>query len=758
MAAFYLPRACFSFDAYTDTTMDDDVYSYYEQRQHQQQQPLDNTFNSETTQQQKTTQLLFRGSQSWDVSARQQPATAAAASGARTIRPDAFRKKAFLRKPPMMTPMKTTTTTDTTTNVALHCNPARIGIEREDALDILSCLVERGISLKYEDCLLNMDAVVTEWKARFAGNDEEANVLDVLVKSHEYALEMHRVSKSASSWLKSIGRLSNDDDINSSSDDNGKSNGNAKPSNATATFDITTLATNAMLHAAQMEAMEMSDLANRLNEELATCRAEIGRLRSAANTTTFRSPNRSILDESDEQRHNHPINNNNHGSFDTASPIFECDDDGLDVPIFDEDMPREPPRVRSALKEAKASFPKLRGERLLRTTDSGVSDKGSGSATSKSPRGLDWIKAESENFITEWKDLDPPLPPPPDHALRSPIVAAVLESWTDDTSLHESLLSWIEHLLDGGDPTAIPPLTLSSLDHQVRDGLVMHVIPLLLRIPGIQVDVRSRSQRTTTYDLAVTVDPVGLFLPSLDTTRRHFHTPARAGTTISTTNSSTYSSTTALISNKSGRPFTFDHDGGGGGSVQRASSRMSYDEMADGHMDGTPAANNPSQGMFMSALGGALGGFLSLRKGQLSPVPDNNMHAILDSPSRPNFITTERPSGVDMMGANDNNDSNQPYHRVVAAPCGRLGITFVEYRGHAMVSDVSPQSPLVGWIFPSDVLIAIDERPVSGMRVRDIIVLLKERADKPRALRVISSHDMAELTLNTSSIVNDGSG
>jgi hypothetical protein len=44
---------------------------------------------------------------------------------------------------------------------------------------------------------------------------------------------------------------------------------------------------------------------------------------------------------------------------------------------------------------------------------------------------------------------------------------------------------------------------------------------------------------------------------------------------------------------------------------------------------------------------------------------------------------------------------------------------------------------------------------VSGMRVRDIIKVLKDRKERPRALRVISSHDMTELTLNTSNL-HDG--
>jgi C-terminal processing protease CtpA/Prc len=93
-------------------------------------------------------------------------------------------------------------------------------------------------------------------------------------------------------------------------------------------------------------------------------------------------------------------------------------------------------------------------------------------------------------------------------------------------------------------------------------------------------------------------------------------------------------------------------------------------------------------------------------------------------------------------------EEQQPYHRVVSAPPGRIGVTFVEFRGHAMVSDVAMDSPLSGWVFPSDVLIAVDEIPVSGMRVRDIVKILSNRKDRQRAMRVISSHAMNELTMS----------
>ena len=108
------------------------------------------------------------------------------------------------------------------------------------------------------------------------------------------------------------------------------------------------------------------------------------------------------------------------------------------------------------------------------------------------------------------------------------------------------------------------------------------------------------------------------------------------------------------------------------------------------------------------------------------------------------------PAGDRMAELDD-----QPYHRVVSAPPGRIGMTFVELRGHAVVSDVAPDSPLSSWVFPSDILIAVDEVPVSGMRVRDIIKVLTNRKDRQRALRVISSHAMNEFTLNQSALADE---
>lgn len=135
-------------------------------------------------------------------------------------------------------------------------SPERIELEREDALDILACLVERGVSWKQETVSSGDDADVgtgqqedgdgakedspkrqtqdlgspspstsdiaaivkelqdlslAEEKLGDFYDNSEAHMkrklaLEELLRSHEYAVEMKRASLSASSWLKSIGR------------------------------------------------------------------------------------------------------------------------------------------------------------------------------------------------------------------------------------------------------------------------------------------------------------------------------------------------------------------------------------------------------------------------------------------------------------------------------------------------------------------------------------------------------------------------
>ena len=145
----------------------------------------------------------------------------------------------------------------------------------------------------------------------------------------------------------------------------------------------------------------------------------------------------------------------------------------------------------------------------------------------------------------------------------------------------------------------------------------------------------------------------------------------------------------------------------------------------------------------------AVGGLLGRRKAQ-QPTNRKNEGQVPNSSNISPLLNTEKSEDSSSSRAATNED-DQPYHRVVSAPPGKIGITFVQYRGHAMISDVLQGSPLLGWVFPSDILIAIDEIPCSGMRVVEIVKLLTARKERQRALRLISSHAMTELLITQES-------
>ena len=130
-----------------------------------------------------------------------------------------------------------------------------------------------------------------------------------------------------------------------------------------------------------------------------------------------------------------------------------------------------------------------------------------------------------------------------------------------------------------------------------------------------------------------------------------------------------------------------------------------------------------------NSIMGSISGAFGLLSRQRKPSPEESIE-----PST--FQTPYRESNLH-MSSND---------RVVSAPPGKIGITFMDYRGFAMVSNVAQNSPLAGWVFESDVLIAIDDVPVSGLRTRDIVKLLTNRACQQRNLRMVSAVALSELT------------
>ena len=384
----------------------------------------------------------------------------------------------------------------------------------------------------------------------------------------------------------------------------------------------------------------------------------------------------------------------------------------------------------------------------------------------------------AENFTTDWNRLSP-LPPPPDHDLRSPIVADLLTQWTNDKETQESLLTWVENILNGQGSNIIPrPLKLSGLDHQVKEGFIMHILPFLLRRSDINVEVTTRAHRKTSYDMSVTIGRShdaqrgsiefgslerSFSKSEMDRLSKNPHIMAfkasSMGATLDNsgdssqsaekgglrgyissaleTGSVTSTTITAPISNQI-KLSNFNNPDRSRGIT--SSPLMENDlSFLDGsiNVDQTP---QPQQGIMAGALN-AMGGFISRRRTPGSQ--DNELNK--NKPMKATLMTPQSPLVTDITS--DLQEESQPYHRVVSAPPGRIGMTFVQYRGHAMISDVYKNSPLAGWVFPSDILIAIDEVPVSGMRVPEIVKLLTARKEQQRALRVISSHAMSELLI-----------
>ena len=404
---------------------------------------------------------------------------------------------------------------------------------------------------------------------------------------------------------------------------------------------------------------------------------------------------------------------------------------------------------------------------------------------------------DGENFSTEWSNNLVELPPPPDHSLHSPIVETILEKWSDDPDTRSSLVGWIENILNGASVDSTPSLKLSGLDHQVRDGVVMHVLPLLLRRKDINVYLTSRAHRQTTYDIAVKVKPNTSFAAqnneSSDAQRpprdNKHHLIAFKATKSGASINESYDTQTSPNKHMSilTRPFpNLVRTASNAGSISTASAvtspisnltpsrkpiygRSRYtslsSEMKNVDTSFTQAQDEHTAPSLMSVDGPSLGDALSVASSVEEDddeyTPDSQQSqkqsSIMGSISGALGLLSRRKQTSSMetdmyktpkRDATQpvSNDDDQSYHRVVTAPKGKLGIQFVEYRGHAMVSNVSEDSPLAGWVFSSDVLIAIDDIPVSGLRTRDIVKLLTDKANQQRNLRMVSAVALSELT------------
>ena len=282
----------------------------------------------------------------------------------------------------------------------------------------------------------------------------------------------------------------------------------------------------------------------------------------------------------------------------------------------------------------------------------------------------------------------------------------------------------MDRVISGEDPAQIPPLTVSSLDHQIREGMLLHVLPLLLRRPDIHVEVKTRAHRATTYDIAVSVKSNNRASASATRTMRQMEsTPPDVA---STTHSVSGSATTAHAQNGFGGDGDLYEFGGS------AYSSFMPQKSIDGEKQ------QQQQLGLMGALGGAIGGLLSRRKPTSPSYFDAGNAAVNNSYDMGSAVGAAGPGPMDFPppytpepqgGVTDisepHHDSDEPYHRLVSAPpgkysyiqclflvqlaplsltcfhasfpVGKIGVSFVEYRGHAMVSDVSEESPLLGW-------------------------------------------------------------
>ena len=413
---------------------------------------------------------------------------------------------------------------------------------------------------------------------------------------------------------------------------------------------------------------------------------------------------------------------------------------------------------------------------------------------------------DAENFTTEWHDLVEPLPPPPDHGLKSPIVDAILSKWTDDANTQSALIKWIESILKGTAADDSPSLKLSGLDHQIRDGFLMHVLPLLLLRKDIHVHITTRAHRHTTYDMAVSISQSVKDCSRIkssshgdrtleDTNRRSkaksqkhqlmAYQAAHSGATVNDSgleesnvapfsarqvliraapaivraDSHTESISTAVTAQISNRTSSSAVK-----SLFRAPAKDSYakssetqtpsriasiptsalgDDLSVGSSesvseDSSKSQNQNNSSSIMGSISGAFGGLLSRQKGfqpsdLYHPLCSDKSPRVSSSSWSPTaFFTPQLNRGQEELKYED------IYHRVVSAPPGKIGLTFVEYEGNTMVSNVSDSSPLKGWVFPSDVIVAIDDTPVRDLRTRDIVQILTEKKGQQRNLRMFS--------------------
>jgi hypothetical protein len=759
----------------------------------------------------------------------------------------------------------------------------------------------KEISAIFND--MEMSSVVHNSNAKSDGKDFAYNhqmrsdVIDTLLRSHEFILEAKRSCQSAKKWLQSIGCTKTEIT-------------NIQQVQINDSLECDSL--RAKLNSAEYSLSCKQEEISRLNEELSSCRSEIGRLKSSSfqpqHQPTSMPMNRSILSSSSSDSGSANNDWKGNGSLVLCSPrptvklsasqdesfllwekdiehqmnlesrkeilllraaleqanrtisalenkkdepfssdiepidasgddasedilmkiAADIDRDALDDKSFsdqgDDCVNKDTSRISSAIKLDDPALEKdleeyrqalivsLEQDRTRARADSIASSEDPNiaqelSKSNSSDRKMINVRMiDGENFTTEWSDLVD-LPPPPDHDLHSPIVDAVIGKWSDDIETRSALLGWLEDILNGSKlVNTLPSLKLSGLDHQTRDGFVMHVLPLLLHRKDVHVHLTSRAHRITSYDIAVSVTPTSFgiqkndrvldscpddvelrhrqlsskhhlmafqatkngshsikddiiptsldkqipFLPnpflgrSVPGLARSFSNAGSISTAV-TSPMSNRTPTRAPQMTRSTDRHTFLSEEQKRGEFPSCRDEYAMSAVAspslgeDLSVGSSAVADENKDGQRQSGIIGSISGALGLLSRRKASPVRNELPGASPTICRLYNSMYQTPK-------QESSEDELPYHRIVSAPPGKIGISFVEYRGHAMVSNVSEESPLVGWVFPSDVLIAIDDIPLSGLRTRDIVKILTNRVNQQRNLRMVSAVAMNELT------------
>lgn len=136
-------------------------------------------------------------------------------------------------------------------------------------------VTDEEMTTKVEKCLHSFREHSKQLNDSPLSHDERMTILNELEQSYVYANEMRRASLSAQSWLKSVVRSTFTNRPNQSQEATRATSSILKSELPTDPEVLKSLASSY-----QHQLKEKDDLNNRLNLELSTCRAEIGRLKT----------------------------------------------------------------------------------------------------------------------------------------------------------------------------------------------------------------------------------------------------------------------------------------------------------------------------------------------------------------------------------------------------------------------------------------------------------------------------------------------